>query len=123
MARLPCTISLMRRGGTPMSFASRYSVRPSGLRNSSTSISPGVASAGTSRFRTDRADFRADERCTGSALRRAGAFDDRREVRGKIGGFVGRHIPDDQVIHTAVIVDETVTHPSHLAPFESGKLR
>src|SRR5881296_519364 len=44
MARLPCTISLMRRGGTPMSFASRYSVRPSGLRNSSTSISPGVTS-------------------------------------------------------------------------------
>src|SRR5437773_1846388 len=32
----------MRRGGTPMSLASRYWVMPFGLRNSSSRISPGV---------------------------------------------------------------------------------
>lgn len=35
---------------------------------------------------------------------------------------MSRHIPDDEVIHASVIVDETVTHPSHFAPFESGQI-
>ena len=41
IARLPCTISLMRLCGTLMSFATRYCVMPSGFRNSSRRISPG----------------------------------------------------------------------------------
>lgn len=41
MARLPATISPILCGGTPMSLARRYFVRPRGLRNSSSSISPG----------------------------------------------------------------------------------
>ena len=41
IARIPFTISLMRRGGTLMSFARRYWERPSGTRNSSLSTSPG----------------------------------------------------------------------------------
>ncbi len=39
--RLPCTISLMRRGGTLRPLASRYWLSPSGSRNSSRRISPG----------------------------------------------------------------------------------
>src|SRR5271165_2450522 len=42
MARLPRTISLMRRGGTPMARASPFCVRPMGSMNSSNRISPGV---------------------------------------------------------------------------------
>lgn len=41
IARRPDTISLIRPGGTPISFASRYFVMPSGFKNSSCSISPG----------------------------------------------------------------------------------
>src|SRR5205823_2901485 len=41
MARWPRTISLIRRGGTPVSLARRYWLRPSGARNSSCRISPG----------------------------------------------------------------------------------
>ena len=41
IARLPATISPMRCGGTPMSLAKRYLVKPSGFKNSSSSISPG----------------------------------------------------------------------------------
>ncbi len=40
-ARLPFTISLMRRGGTPISFATRYSDKPRGRRKSSRKISQG----------------------------------------------------------------------------------
>ncbi len=55
-------------------------------------------------------------------LRCGGTFDDRGQVRDEIGGFVGRYIPDDEVIHAAVIVDEAVAHSGHFAPFESGQL-
>ncbi|KLL95315.1 hypothetical protein NJ76_27900 [Rhodococcus sp. IITR03] len=39
--RFPCTISLIRRGGTPMVVARRFWVMPSGSRKSSRRISPG----------------------------------------------------------------------------------
>lgn len=42
IVRFPWTISLMRRPGTAISLARRYSVMPSGFRNSSERISPGV---------------------------------------------------------------------------------
>jgi len=45
IARIPWTISLIRRGGTVMSFASRYCVSPSGSRNSSSRTSPGCIGA------------------------------------------------------------------------------
>src|ERR1041384_722929 len=41
MARLPSTISLMRRGGTAMAFASAVCDSAIGFRNSSIRISPG----------------------------------------------------------------------------------
>src|SRR6185295_19326691 len=41
MARLPSTISLMRRGGTLTALASAVCDRPIGFRNSSSRISPG----------------------------------------------------------------------------------
>jgi hypothetical protein len=41
IARLPCTISLIRRGGTLMSLANRYWLIPIGSKNSSNRISPG----------------------------------------------------------------------------------
>src|SRR3989344_4537723 len=41
MACRPFTIRLMRRGGTLVSLASRYSVMPSGFKKSSASTSPG----------------------------------------------------------------------------------
>src|SRR5262245_10239620 len=41
MARLPCTISLMRRGGTPSARARPFCVSPIGFMNSSIRISPG----------------------------------------------------------------------------------
>src|SRR3989338_7680705 len=41
MPRLPSTISLMRRGGTPIEFASLVWLISIGRRNSSRSISPG----------------------------------------------------------------------------------
>lgn len=41
MRRLPCTISLTRRGGTPMATASRFWLTSSGARNSSIRTSPG----------------------------------------------------------------------------------
>src|SRR4051812_32198331 len=47
--RFPETISPIRRWGTPISLARRYCVTPSGLRNSSSRISPGDA-RGTLRF-------------------------------------------------------------------------
>src|SRR5712692_5492171 len=45
MRRWPCTISLTRRAGTPISLASWYWLTASGLRNSSSRISPGCAGA------------------------------------------------------------------------------
>ena len=45
IARLPATMSPIRCSDTPMSLAIRYLVRPSGLRNSSSSISPTVTGA------------------------------------------------------------------------------
>jgi predicted ATPase len=45
--RWPCTISLIRRAGTPISFASWYWLTASGLRNSSSRISPGCTGAMT----------------------------------------------------------------------------
>src|SRR6185503_8965535 len=50
MARSPFTISLIRRAGTPMSFASRYWLKPIGLRKSSSRISPGVMFASSLLF-------------------------------------------------------------------------
>src|SRR4051812_23557536 len=41
MARLPSTISLMRRGGTPIAFASAVCDSAIGFKNSSIRISPG----------------------------------------------------------------------------------
>src|SRR5699024_9657581 len=41
MPRLPCTISLMRRGGTPMDTASLFCVIPKPSMKSSIRISPG----------------------------------------------------------------------------------
>src|SRR5437868_1601527 len=41
IARLPRTISLMRRGGTPMARANAFWVMPIGFMNSSARISPG----------------------------------------------------------------------------------
>src|SRR5215210_6489022 len=41
MRRLPCTISLIRRGGTPMATATLCWVIPSGVMKSSISTSPG----------------------------------------------------------------------------------
>src|SRR5258705_3472033 len=43
--RLPCTISLMRRGGTSIAFAIRYCEIPIGSRNSVRRISPGWVGA------------------------------------------------------------------------------
>ena len=42
MARLPLTMSDTADCGLPMAFANRYCEMPSGSRNSSLSISPGV---------------------------------------------------------------------------------
>src|SRR6059036_1760832 len=50
MARWPWTISLIRRGDTAMSLASRYWVIAIGLRNSSLRISPGVMFASSLLF-------------------------------------------------------------------------
>ena len=41
IARVPCTISLIRRGGTEMSWAKRYWDSPSGSRKSAKRTSPG----------------------------------------------------------------------------------
>src|ERR1700739_2455994 len=43
--RLPCTISLMRRGGTSIALAIRYCEIPIGSRNSVIRISPGWVGA------------------------------------------------------------------------------
>jgi YD repeat-containing protein len=43
--RWPCTISLIRRAGTPICLASWYWLTPSGRRNSSSKISPGCIGA------------------------------------------------------------------------------
>src|ERR1700741_4299984 len=43
--RLPCTISLMRRGGTSITLAIRYCEIPIGSRNSVRRISPGWVGA------------------------------------------------------------------------------
>src|ERR1700739_311284 len=43
--RLPCTISLMRRGGTSLRWAIRYCETPIGSRNSVKRISPGWVGA------------------------------------------------------------------------------
>src|SRR5271154_100244 len=45
MPRLPCTISLIRRGGTSIALAIRYCEMPSGSRNSALRISPGWVAA------------------------------------------------------------------------------
>src|SRR6478735_2572276 len=45
IARLPCTISLMRRAGTSIALAIRYCVMPIGSRNSVMRISPGWVGA------------------------------------------------------------------------------
>src|SRR5271168_4430607 len=45
MARLVCTISLIRRGGTSIALASRYCEMPIGSRNSLLRISPGWVGA------------------------------------------------------------------------------
>src|SRR5271167_4589590 len=45
MPRLPCTISLMRRGGTSITLAIRYCEIPIGSRNSVNRISPGWVGA------------------------------------------------------------------------------
>lgn len=64
-ARLPATISPIRCAGTPMSFARRYFVRPSGLRNSSWSISPG-GTDGTVRMAFSFSDRRRFQRLSAS---------------------------------------------------------
>src|ERR1700758_4292136 len=43
--RFPCTISLMRRGGTSIALAIRYCEIPNGSRNSVRRISPGWVGA------------------------------------------------------------------------------
>src|SRR5271154_6866672 len=45
MPRLPCTISLIRRGGTSIALAIRYCEMPNGSRNSDLRISPGWVGA------------------------------------------------------------------------------
>ena len=42
ITRTPCTISLIRRAGTLISFAKRYSLIPIGFKDSSRSSSPGL---------------------------------------------------------------------------------
>jgi hypothetical protein len=41
-APVPCTVSLIRRGGTSIAFANQYWEMPIGFRRSSTSTSPGA---------------------------------------------------------------------------------
>lgn len=64
-ARLRATISLIRCAGTPMSFPKQYFVRPSGLRNSSSSISPGET-GGTVRMAFSFSDSRRFQRLSAS---------------------------------------------------------
>jgi hypothetical protein len=35
--------------------------------------------------------------------------------------FIGCHVPNDQIIHATIIVDETIPHACHLRPLEIGE--
>src|SRR6266542_3329692 len=53
----------------------------------------------------------------------AGACEDGFHLRCQGAGLVGCYIPNNQIIHSSIIVYESVTHPSHFPPLKLGKLQ
>lgn len=63
MARLPCTISLIRRGGILISLAKRYWLISIGRKNSSSKISPGWMASFHSQLFPMRENCRSNKFC------------------------------------------------------------